>query len=141
MKNRVLLVTPDSAAEKSISRVLETEGFDVLVAQTGQTALRTIRDHLIDVVVLDNRTPLTRGEVAGENARTIEAITDASPFLPIVLTCGTLTDLDHATSLMADMIITRPVGSSPLLDAVDTILEETLRERAQRKASALAIFR
>lgn len=139
-KNRVLLVTPDCAVKKSIGAVLETEAFNVLAAATGQQALRTIRDHLIDIVVLDDRTPLTVRDAATESMRTLKAITDARPFLPVVLACGTNAELDHATSLMADMILMRPVKPTALLDALDTVLEETLRERARRKASALTIL-
>lgn len=120
--------------------ILEAEGFHVLSAETGQKALRTLRDHLIDVVVLDGRTPLTRADAVTENVRTLKAITDASPFLPVVLVCGITADLDHAMSLMADMILIGRVEPPALVDAVDTVLEETLRERAQRKAGRLAIL-
>lgn len=140
IKNRVLLATPDCTVKNSMGGILEARGFHVLFAETGQKALRTIRDHLIDVVVLDDRTPLTRADAVTENVRTLKAITDASPFLPVVVVCGTTAGLDHATSLMADMILIGRVEPPALVNAIDTVVEETLRQRAQRKAGGLAIL-
>lgn len=137
----MLLVSPDPTVLKRLRDVLGSDGFDVLTAETGQKALRTLRDYLIDVVVLDHRTPFVKSDASLENSQTLVALTDASPFLPVVLVCGATGDLEHATSLMADIIVTRPVESAALLDAVDTVLEETLRERAHRKAGVLAVVR
>ena len=50
-------------------------------------------------------------------------------------------ELDHATSLMADLVLTHPVEPSALLEAIDTLLVETLKERVHRKSNDLAIYR
>jgi DNA-binding NarL/FixJ family response regulator len=112
-----------------------------LLAETGQKGLRTIRDNLVDGVILDYATPFAKYDIAGHRSRTLEAITDASPFLPLVLTSESMGELSHAASLMADMILVEPVNPGALLDAVETVLQETLRERARRKAGSIAVLR
>ena len=140
-KNRLLLVSAENANRQRLRELLETEGFDVLLAETGQKALRAIRGYLVDGIILDYGTPHAQYESSANRSRTLEALTDASPFLPLVLICKTTAELSHAASLMADMILVEPLQPSALLDAVDTVLEETLRERARRKAGSIAVLR
>lgn len=140
-KKHLLLISADHATRRPILEALEEEGFRVLLAETGQQGLRTIRDHLVEAVILDYETPFARYDSSAKRSRTLEAITDASPFLPLVLICESTVELSHATSLMADMILVHPVAPGTLLDAVETVLQETLRERARRKAGSIAILR
>lgn len=140
-KKRLLLAGPENPDRDRIRKMLESEGFDVLLAETGQQALRTLRDYLVDGIVLDEATPYARYDADTGGKKTLEEITDANPFLPLVLTCPATAELDHATSLMADMVLFHPVAPAALLDAVDTVLNETLRERARRKAGDIAVLR
>ena len=71
----------------------------------------------------------------------MEALTDVDPFLPLLLLCGSEEELDHRTSLMADMVLTHAVETPALLAAIATLLGESLRERAQRKSGHIALFR
>ncbi|HWQ90879.1 MAG TPA: hypothetical protein VN673_04355 [Clostridia bacterium] len=98
-RNRILLVSADCSVKKAISAILDAEGFDILQAETAHRALRTIRDYIVGLVILDDRTPLSRKDTSGGNTKALKAITDASPFLPIVFVCGTVDDLDHAKLL------------------------------------------
>lgn len=140
-KNHLLLISADPDTGRNILEPLKKEGFRVLSAETGQAGLRTLRDYLVDAVILDYETPFARHDSSEEKSKSLQAITDSSPFLPLVLICGSTTELSHATSLMADMILVAPVEPSALLDAVETVLHETLRERARRKAGSIAILR
>lgn len=140
-KSRLLLIGTKSADRSGILKILEARGFDVLLSETEQQALMTLQDYLIDGVILDYGTPLARYASVGSNSRMLEAITNASPFLPIVLIGERTVALGHAESLMADMILVKPIEPHALLDAVDTVLHETLRERAQRKGGFIAVLR
>lgn len=137
MKNQVLLASPPDAALRSFEEILRREGFRVQSVESGQKAIQVIKAHQLDAIILDYRTPFFRKETGASHSRTLEAITDVSPFLPLVLVCSPTDALDHATSLMADLVLTYPVRTSAFLEAVDTVLEETLAERAQRKAADL----
>ncbi len=139
-KNRVLLASPKYAFRESISEALQAHGFELLFAETGQRALQVMREHRMDLIILDDRTLLTRNGSRPGKTAVLKTITDANPFFPLVLVCETQARLNHATFLMADAILTRPVDVQALLDAVDTVLEETLQERARRKSGDIRIF-
>lgn len=137
--NRILVVSADSAFRESAREVLRTGGFAVFLAGTGYMAIREIRDRLIDAVVLDNATPFTKQRLSSRSPDTLRALTDQNPFLPVVLTCRSRALIDHATFLMADAVLESPIRYSALLDAVKTVVGETLRERAHRKAQDIKL--
>lgn len=65
---RVLLVDDEPSICKVVSKVLSEEGYDVIAAQTGESALAIVRNEIIDVMVLDLRIPDMRGDVVFEVA-------------------------------------------------------------------------
>lgn len=140
-KNRVLLVSDDFTVRESLGDILRSEGFEVLFAENGVKAVKTFAANAINAIVLDYRTPFDGKDFVSGRSNTLEALTDIDPFLPLVLTREPEFELDHATSLMADMVLTHPVEPLALVEAIDTLLVETLKERVHRKSSDLAIYR
>lgn len=140
-KHRILLVCPKSGELQATGENLAKHGYSVLVTETGQEALRAIPDHLVHGVVLEYKTPFVKDDKTNPPGRTLEAITDTNPFLPLILLCRSQDDLSHAHSLMADMVLVHPVGAVHLRDALDTVLFETLKERARRKGGSIAVLR
>jgi len=140
-KNRVLLVSNDFTVRESLGDILRSDGFEVLSAENGVKAIKALAANPINVIVLDYRTPFDRKDFVSGRSSTLEALTDIDPFLPLVLTRESEVELDHATSLMADMVLTHPVEPSALLEAIDTLLVETLKERVHRKSADFAIIR
>jgi hypothetical protein len=61
------------------------------------------------------------------------------PFLPLLLLCDPEDELDHPTLLMADTVLRHPISAAALLDALDLLLTETLRERVFRKSGHVAL--
>ncbi|HWQ92438.1 MAG TPA: hypothetical protein VN673_12265 [Clostridia bacterium] len=140
IKKRVLVVSADAPFKELVGEVLRSYGHTVFLADTGYRALRDVKDNLFDAVVLDHETPFMKHRSMSESRDTLQAITDQNPFLPVVLTCRSRNALDHSTLLMADMVLETPVKYSALVDAVETLLNETLRERAHRKAEDVRVF-
>jgi CheY-like chemotaxis protein len=140
-KNRVLLVSNDFTVRESLGDILRSDGFEVLSAENGVKAIKALAANPINVIVLDYRTPFDRKDFVSGRSSTLEALTDIDPFLPLVLTRESEVELDHATSLMADMVLTHPVEPSALLEAIDTLLVETLKERVHRKSADFTIIR
>lgn len=140
-KNRVLLVSNDFTVRESLGDMLRADGFEVQSAENGMKAEKALAANAINVIVLDYRTPFDGKDFVSGRSRTLEALTDIDPFLPLVLTRELKAELDHATSLMADMVLTHPVEPLALVEAIDTLLVETLKERVHRKSSDLAIYR
>ena len=140
-KNRVLLVSNDFTVRESLGDILRADGFEVLSAENGVKAVKALAANAVNVIVLDYRTPFDAKDVVSRRSSTLEALTDIDPFLPLVLTREPEVELDHATSLMADMVVTHPVEPLALVEAIDTLLVETLKERVHRKSGDLAIYR
>jgi DNA-binding NtrC family response regulator len=136
---RVLVVSADARFKELAGEVLRSYGFVVFPADTGYSALRTVRDRLVNAIVLDHATPFMKHRSLSRSPDTLQALTDEKPFLPVVLACGSRAALDHPTLAMADVVLETPVKHSVLLDAVETVLNETLRERAHRKAEDLRV--
>lgn len=134
LKNRVLLASADASFRRTLTPALEGSDFVVFVADTGGKALRILRENLVDVVVLDYHMPFTRYGAKREPSAVLQAITDACALVPVVLVCDEAVHLEHADFLMADMVLTEPVEYPALLEAMTTVLTETLTQRAQRKA-------
>ena len=141
MKNRVLLVSDDFTVRDSLGDILRSDGFEVLFAENGVKAVKAFAANAINAIVLDYRTPFDGKDFFSGRSSTLEALTDIDPFLPLVLTREPEAELDHATLLMADMVLTHPVEPLALVEAIDTLLVETLKERVHRKSSDLAICR
>jgi len=95
----------------------------------------------VSLIVVDHTTPFGSAGGAFRRSRTLEASTDIDPFIPLLLLCVSQDELDHQTSLMADMVLTHPVGFLALLDAIETLPSETLRGWVQRKSGHVAPFR
>lgn len=139
--NRVLLASDDFTVRESLGEILRSGGFGVLAVENGRQAVKALESNHIKVIVLDYRTPFDVRDFASGKSRTLEALTDIDPLLPLVLTCDRKVKLDHASSLMADLVLTHPVVPSALLEGVETILTETLRERVHRKSENSVLYR
>lgn len=121
--------------------MLQAADFNVLLAENGRNAESTLRANPVSVIVLDFRTRFDAKDVISRKSRTLAALTDVDPFLPLILTCDANTELDHDTALMADLVLKHPVQPPALLDGIDTLLEESLRERVYRKTHYIATMR
>ena len=134
-------MSDDFTVRESLGDILRSDGFEVLSAESGVKAVKAFAANAINVIVLDYRTSFDGKDFVSGRSSTLEALTDIDPFLPLVLTREPEVELDHATSLMADMVLTHPVVPSALLEAIDVLLVETLKERVHRKSGDLAIYR
>lgn len=65
---RVLLVDDEPSICKAFSMAISRAGYDVLAAQSGESALAIVRAEHIDVMVIDVRIPDMRGDVIFEVA-------------------------------------------------------------------------
>jgi DNA-binding NtrC family response regulator len=79
---KVLVVDDEAIVCRSCMRVLAEDGYDVRMAQTGEEALRMIKEEDIDVVLLDLRIPGSGG------LRILRAIRQESPQTEVVVITG-----------------------------------------------------
>jgi DNA-binding NtrC family response regulator len=65
---RVLIVDDEPSICKALSMAMSRAGYDVIAAQSGESALAIIRNENVDVMIIDLRIPDMRGDVIFEVA-------------------------------------------------------------------------
>lgn len=135
---RILLVSDDPSAREALGELLQAADFNVLLAENGRSAESSLLANPVSVIVLDFRTRFDAKDVVSQKSRTLAALTDVDPLLPLILTCDADTELDYETALMADLVLKHPVQPSALLDGIDMLLGESMRERVYRKSHFIA---
>ncbi|MCP4804492.1 MAG: sigma-54-dependent Fis family transcriptional regulator [Proteobacteria bacterium] len=107
--SRVMLVDDDDLVRKSLARQLCRQGFDVLQAEDGRAALRTLESEHVDVAVVDLEMPGMRGH------EVIRRIRQASPRTECVLLTahGDASDAFEALNAGASDYFTKPIDDWP----------------------------
>lgn len=143
----VLVVEDDELVRRMLVRVLGRRGFVTHEAPDGATALRLVRDHEIDIVLLDNGLP----DIAGTEVLAALRSEPGSATLPVILVTGQA-DIEARVGGLragANDYIVKPVNMDELVarvhaqirgrDAWRSQVQEKLHERAQLAAALAAI--
>lgn len=119
-KPRVLVVDDEPETIKYVSTNLRARGYEVLIAEDGQTALHEFDRALVDLVILDIMMP---GPDGFEVCRAIRRRSD----VPIVMLSarGQERDIVQALDLGADDYLTKPFGVEEMLARVRAALRRT----------------
>ena len=117
MTRPTLLCVDDDAAVRNLYRILlDTYGYEVLLAEDGAHALEVFNLHPVDAVVLDYEMPGMKGsEVAAELKR-------LSPDIPIIMVSGCPSVVEEAPRFVDAAI---PKGSPVvrLLDKLELVVD------------------
>lgn len=143
----VLVVEDDELVRRMLVRVLTRRGFVTHEAADGSTALDLVRDHEIDVVLLDNGLP----DIPGTDVLAALRRDPLSATLPVILVTGQ-SDIEARVGGLqagADDYIVKPVNMDELIarvhaqirgrDAWRSQVQEKLHDRAQLAAALAAI--
>src|SRR5512140_2992115 len=120
---RVLLVEDDDDNRELMAEVLESSGYEVLCASTGQEGLKTLSEHSVDVVVTDIGMP---GMGGLEMARAAKAI---APKIPVVVVTGWAErdDITSARGREIDAVLIKPVDPDALTQTVADVAQGSRR--------------
>ena len=115
-KVRVLLVDDEPSIVKMVSKRLEVEGFEVLVAIDGQEALKKVQAEAPDVVILDLMLPKLNGY---EVCMMLKEDTRYQK-IPVVMFTAKAQEQDEKLGLAcgADAYIRKPFKAQELLDQI-----------------------
>jgi DNA-binding response OmpR family regulator len=124
---RILIVEDEQALANGLKFNFEQEGYEVLLADNGPTALRIFQtaDPRINLIILDLMLPVMSGYEICSAIRGIDMLVPI-----IVLSARTLVeDRMHAFDVGTDHYITKPFALPELLNRVKNLLERhrTLR--------------
>jgi two-component system, OmpR family, response regulator len=116
---RVLLVEDDDDNRELMAEVLETSGYEVLSAASGQDGLKMLSEHSVDVVVTDVGMP---GMGGLEVAKASKAI---APAVPVVIVTGWAEreDIARARGREVDAVLIKPVDPDALTAAVNDAVQ------------------
>ena len=106
----IMVVDDDLAILRLLKRTLEPEGYGVILADNGSSALDLLEDSRPDLVILDIMMPGLNG------FQVLDLIRQRSGVPVIMLTArGEVTNLRNALSLGADDYVRKPFGKGELL--------------------------
>ena len=118
--NSILVVDDEETIREVVRRYLEREGFRVIEAADGYTALDVIQDESLDLIVLDLMLPSIDGLTITRHLRQRHS----TPI--IMLTAkGETNDRIRGLDLGADDYITKPFSPRELVSRVKAVLRRT----------------
>lgn len=124
MANAAILVVDDEATIVDVTkRYLEREGFEVVTASEGKTALKIVKSRPIDLIVTDVMMP----EMDGFDF--MDAVLDYRPEQPFLFITAKTEERDrlYALTLGADDYVTKPFSPRELVLRVKNILNRVRR--------------
>jgi two-component system, OmpR family, alkaline phosphatase synthesis response regulator PhoP len=123
MSQRILVVDDDKQIVRLVQSYLEQDGYQVLTAYDGATALRTIRTERPDLIVLDLMLPDQDGWAITRTVR--GAATTAS--LPIIMLTARIEDTDKIVGLElgADDYVVKPFNPRELVARVRAVIRRS----------------
>ena len=119
MKARILVIDDDPAIRDSIRMILEYDGYECLLAPTGQEGIGVVERESPDLVFLDVKMP---GMDGLEALRRIRAMTESLPVV-IISGHGTASTGFEAKELGAFAFIEKPLAREHVLVTVRSALE------------------
>lgn len=125
--NKILIVDDEASIRNLVRSYLEADEFDVLEAENGAAAVKLVREHSPDLVVLDVGMPVLDG---------IEALREIRTFSDtyIVMLTARAEEVDKVIGLSvgADDYLTKPFSPRELMARIKAVL------RRQRGATPIA---
>lgn len=118
MTKKILVVDDEPAQLRLAEQVLQSNGYQVLLANTGQESLRMVVDQKPDLVILDVMMP---GIDGWQTCSCIRELTD----IPVIMLTGKRTgedDIVRGLECGADEYLAKPLGNRELLARVRSAL-------------------
>jgi DNA-binding response OmpR family regulator len=136
---KILVVDDDPMVCMAIELCLERHGFEVTIADGGETGLRALEDVVFDLMIVDIFMPNMRG------FESIRIFHQRAPTVPLIAISGyafsgpetdNLACLKMALSLGATRCLHKPFRPATLLSVIDECLSQA--EPQRRHAATLA---
>lgn len=126
--NRVLLIDDEEKLRSLLSRILRTEGFEVLEAADGKMALKKLAQHSVDAILCDVKLPDTSGVSLVQQIKSLYPVTEI-----ILLTAyGNIADGVQAIKNGAFDYITKGDDNEKIIPLLHRAIEKSvLQQRVQ----------
>ena len=122
MNNKILIADDEQNIVISLEFLMKREGFEVLVANDGEEAIRRIRADQPDLVLLDVMMPKKSGFEVCQEVKSDPAL--GAVRILMLTAKGRDTELAKGLALGADAYMTKPFSTRELVDKVRSLLEQ-----------------
>ena len=122
MNKKVLIADDEQNIVISLEFLMKREGFEVVVANDGEEAIRRIRAHQPDLVLLDVMMPKKSGFEVCQEVKSDPALGGVR--ILMLTAKGRDTEVAKGLALGADAYMTKPFSTRELVDKVRSMLEQ-----------------
>lgn len=126
MKPKLLIVDDDRSVLESLTRLLETEQYEVYPARDATEAMDFFNSKPIDLVVLDINLGVDNGW------QVFEAMTVKNPFVPTIMITAEWGQRERAVTLGVEGLIEKPIDVPAFLTMIRELLAETTEAKLKR---------
>lgn len=127
--NRILIVDDEQSMRELLSLLLRKEGYEVVTAENGASALKAVQREIFDLVITDLKMPQFDGMAL------LKSVKDVSPdtIVIIITAFGTTEGAERARNLGAYDYIGKPFNN----DEIKLVIHNALEKRHLRKENIL----
>jgi DNA-binding response OmpR family regulator len=121
LTKKILIVDDEPNIVTALEFLLQRSGYEVLLAQDGEAALKQVEQHVPDLVLLDVMMPLKSGY---EVCQRMRARADWRHIKIIMLSAkGREAEVNKGLSLGANLYVTKPWSNKDLVAQIEQLLE------------------
>jgi DNA-binding response OmpR family regulator len=118
---KILIADDEPNIVAALEFLLQRSGYEVLLAQDGDTALKQVEQHLPDLVLLDVMMPLKSGYEVCQRMRERPAWRHIK--IIMLSAKGRGAEVNKGLSLGADLYVTKPWSNKDLVAKIDEMLD------------------
>ena len=120
MSKKILIVDDEPNIVTALEFLLQRSGYEVLLAQDGDAALKQVEQHVPDLVLLDVMMSAKSGY---EVCQRMREHADWQQIKIVMLSAkGREAEVNKGLSLGADFYVTKPFSNKELVDKIDELL-------------------
>jgi len=125
-KKNILIADDDSTIRNSLAAVLQSDDYDVRLAENGRVAVRQFLQRQPDLILLDLNMPETDGWQA------FEVMARLAPSVPVIVITARPYQAARAAEVGIDMLLEKPLDIPVLLDIIRKLLTTPEASRLAR---------
>jgi len=118
---KILIADDEPNIVAALEFLLQRSGYEVLLAQDGETALKQVEQHLPDLVLLDVMMPLKSGYEVCQRMRERAAWRHIK--IIMLSAKGREAEVNKGLSLGANLYVTKPWSNKDLIAKIEQLLE------------------